>query len=340
MARTGQFGGFYFDPDVFSGYMKERPYLKNEILLSGIYEEDATINNLIGSKGNVGTMPFYIPLDVEADNMGALNYDGLTDNVPVDVAGGKQTFMAIFRMKAFKEKDFTKELSGAQPLQDVAGKLEDYYRQVWTKVLLKELDAVLGTSAMASHKTDLSVTTGSITDANKISETSLVELGQKACGDMADRFNLVIMHSKIFTALKKLQLVEYGKFVTKDALVPEITLPTVDGKIVLVDDRGTVDTSVDGYPVYKTYYVGKGSFIGCSKALEDDYYVDFNAEKFGGLKALYTKQAKVIHPNGFSFAVDNVSNESPTDTEIGTSSNWTLKFNEKNITLALLKTNG
>ena len=67
MARTGTFGGFSFDLEVFSGYMAEQPTWNDAIINSGILVQDSTIMDLIGTKGNVATLPFYVPID-EADS--------------------------------------------------------------------------------------------------------------------------------------------------------------------------------------------------------------------------------------------------------------------------------
>lgn len=73
MAMTGTFGGFVFDPEVFSEYMTEQPTWNDRILASGILVQDNTIMDLIGDKGNVATLPFYVPIDAEGDP--ALNND-------------------------------------------------------------------------------------------------------------------------------------------------------------------------------------------------------------------------------------------------------------------------
>lgn len=67
MAMTGTFGGFVFDPEVFSEYMAEQPTWNDRILASGILVQDNTIMDLIGDKGNVATLPFYVPIDAEED---------------------------------------------------------------------------------------------------------------------------------------------------------------------------------------------------------------------------------------------------------------------------------
>ena len=341
MARTGNFGGFEFDEEVFTDMMQEEDFWRNEIAASGIVQQDSTIMDLIGSKGNVATIPIYKPLNVFDENMAALNNDGLTDNTPVEISGDKQTCMLIQRMKAFKAKDFTKELTGADPLGLVKNKIANYYKQVWEVELMNIANAVLGVEALADHVTDLSVTSGTIAGKNLIDETTIIDAEQKALGDMAGGLGLAIMHSKIFAKYKKLEFVEYDKYTVGGAIKQDITLPTINGKAVLVTDYYTIDTKVTGFPVYKTYLFGEGAFLSADKTnYENQYSTNYDPETSAGIDKFYTKQGKVLHPNGLSLAVDNIAKESPTQAELGKSSNWSLKFNSKNVKMGLIKSNG
>lgn len=341
MARTGTFGGFAFDPEVFTQMMAEAEYWNNPILASGVVREDASIMKAIGDTGNVATLPFYTPINIFDSGMAALNNDGKTDNTPVEIAGSKQTCMLIQRMKAFKAKDFTQELTGAKPIDHIKSKVQNYYTQVWENELMNILAAVLTLDAMADHVTDLSVTEGSITDANKIDETTAIDAEEAALGDMAGSLGLMVMHSKIFANYQKRQLVEYEKYTVGNAIKHDITLPTINGKVVLRTNQHTVDTSVAGFPVYKTYLLGAGAFLGATKSnYNEPYYVNYDPETSAGVEMLYTKQGKVLHPNGFSLAVDDIANDSPTLAELGKKENWALKFNHKNIKLGLIKSNG
>lgn len=341
MARTGNFGGFVFDEEVFADMMQEQDFWRNEIAASGIVQQDSTIMDLIGSKGNVATIPIYKPLNVFDEDMAALNNDGETDNSPVEISGDKQTCMLIQRMKAFKAKDFTKELTGADPLGLIKNKISGYYTQVWEVELMNIANAVLGVSELSEHITDLSVTTGTIGDANIINETTMIDAEQTALGDMAGGLGLAIMHSKIFARYKKLGLVEYGKYTVGNVLRQDIELPTINGKIPLITDYYTVDSSVAGFPVFKTYLFGEGAFLSAEKKnYENQYTTDYDPETSAGIDKFYTKQGKVLHPNGLSLAVDNIVKESPTQEELGKSANWSLKFNHKNVKMGLIKTNG
>lgn len=341
MARTGLFGGFYFDEEVFTDMMNEADYWKNPVIASGIIRQDASIMDAIGAQGNVATLPIYTPLNIHDANMGALNNDGLTDNTPQEISGSKQTAMMIQRMKAFKAKDFTKELTGADPMTHIKNKITGYWTQVWEDEMMNIADAVMGVTALSSHVTNLSVTTGTIGDANKITETTMIDAEQAALGDMAGGLGLAVMHSKIYAAYQKMGLVEYDKYVTQGAIKQDIQLPTINGKHVLVTDYYTLDNSTAGFPVYKTYLFGEGAFLSCDKNnYENQYTTDYDPETAAGTDKFYTKQGKVLHPNGLSLAVDSITNESPTKTELGTVANWALKFNHKNVKIGLIKSNG
>lgn len=340
MARTGAFGGFSFDPEVFSGYMAEQPTWNDAIINSGILVEDSTIMDLIGTKGNVATLPFYVPIDENDDP--ALNNDGETNNTPSEISGKKQTAMLIQRMKAWKAQDFTKELTGADPMTHVANSVAGYYRQVRVRDLMAIVDAVLSLKGMENHITDLSeqTGTGSVTDANKVDETTLIFAQQKALGDSSEKMGLLFLHSYMYAKYKALGLVDYNKYTVTNALAGDVNLPSIGGFIPVVSDRFTVDTSKQNV-VYKTYMIGAGSILTCPKNnYEDPYYADYDPETKAGIRKLYTKQGYVLHPNGFSIDANKIAKESPTNAELGNKANWSLAYKQKNIRMGMIKSNG
>lgn len=338
MPRAGLFGGFYFDPEVFAEYMAEQPTWNDRILASGVLVQDNEIMNLIGDRGNVATLPFYVPIDEEESQ--ALNNDGETNNVPVEISGKKQTAMLIQRMKAWKAKDFTRELTGADPLQHVGNSVAGYYRQVRTRDLMSIIDATLSLSEMESHITDLS-TTETPSSENKIDDTTLIFAQQKALGDSSENMGLLILHSYVYARYKAMGLVDYNKYTINNAIEREVELPTIGGFIPVVTDRFTVDTTKPAVPIYKTYMLGTGSILTCDKTnYEEPYYTNYDPETAGGIQKLYTKQGYVMHPNGFSIDPTKIAKESPTVAELGAKANWSLAFKEKNIRMGMIKSNG
>lgn len=330
MPRTGNFGGFEFDEEVFTGMMQEEDYWKNPILASGIVQQDNSIMDLIGEEGNVATIPIYKPLDANEDGMEALNNDGETNNTPIEISGNKQTCMMIQRMKAFKAKDFTKELTGADPMTQIKNKIAGYYQQVWENEMMNIAKAVLGVTALKEHVLDLG--------EKAIDAGSVYDIGQAALGDMADGLGLMVMHSMIYKEYQKMGMVDFDKYVIGEVIQKEVTLPTIAGKHILVTDRYTSNGLTGTNAVYSTFLFGEGAFLSCDKKnYEKQYTTNYDPETAAGIDKFYTKQGKVLHPNGLSLAVDNIEKESPTFAELGTSSNYALKFNTKNVKMGLIK---
>lgn len=341
MPRTGNFGGFHFDEEVFTDMMYETPTWRNDVIASNIVQNDDSIMGAIGTSGNVATIPIGKPISIFDEDMKPLNNDGMTDNTPTEMKGEKQTCMLIQRMKAFKAKDFTAELTGANPLDRIKATIAEYYAQVWEYEMMNIVAAVLGVTELKDHVTDLAVKSGTIAEKNLIAATTLIDAEQAALGDMAGGAGMLVMHSKIYGAYKKLGLVEFDKYVVGNAIQQEITLPRIGGKVVKVTDRYTVDTTTPGFPVYSTYLLGEGAFKSCDKKnYKNQYTTDYNPETAAGTDMFYTKQGKVLHPNGLSLAVDNIAKESPTAEELKNTANWSLKFDHKNVRMGVIKTNG
>lgn len=339
MLRTGTFGGFAFDPEVFADYMSEQPTWSNAIIASGILQQDSTIMNLIGSEGNVATLPFYKAMDIA--DYEPYNNDGNTNNTPKEISGGKQTTMLIQRMMAWKAQDFTKELTGADPMQHIANSVSDYYRQVWEAELMNIVNAVMGLDSMKDHVYNIALSEGSsVQDANRIDETTMIYAQQKALGDMANGFGIAIMNSLIFARYQAMGLVNYNKYTIQNAMTSEANLPTINGLIPVVSDRFTVDASGD-VPKYITTIVGQGAILTAEKTnYNEPYYTDYDAETKAGIEKLYTKEGRVLHPNGFNLKVASISGESPTKTELGNKANWELAYKAKNIRIGQIISNG
>ena len=191
---------------------------------------------------------------------------------------------------------------------------------------------MLAVAALSDHVLDLTKGTKTNIEAGTIYDAE-----QAALGDMAGGLGLMVMHSMIFKEYKKMEMVDYDKYVVNGVIQKEITLPTIAGKHVLVTDRFTA-TGAGTDAVYSTYLFGEGAFLSCDKNnYENQYTTNYDPEASAGIDKFYTKQGKVLHPNGLSLAVDQIAKESPTYAELGKSANYSLKFNTKNVKMGLIK---
>jgi hypothetical protein len=336
MARTGLFGGFSFDPEVFSSYIAERDPVNPQLIASGVVvPAPADVANSLANANNVVTIPFYQPYDGDA-----LNYDGLTNNVPVTISGSKMTAMAFRRMKAWKELDFTHELTGANDLSNVARKIGDYQAKENQKAILSILQGLEGVVDFADHITDIAVDTNvAVTDVNRLTSDTAIKAMQEALGDHMDEFQVWFMHSAVFT-----DLVRQGfatDVVIKDGAQRDNPFQRYFlGKPVIVDDSMTAVTNQTTTKIeYHTYLCGTGLFMTAPVRIDTPNYVDYDPETLGGIQKLYTKWGRLLHPYGFSFDVATVATESPTNTEFANSNLWSQEYDGKNIPLLAFITN-
>lgn len=334
------FGGFPFDEEVFTQFMTEQAPWRNELMVSQAVVEDSTILGMLGDKGNIATIPFYKPISLE--DYTPENYDGETDQNPKSLSGGAQTCVMTGRMQSWSAASFGAGLTGADPIGYVGGQVNGYYQQLWEDLMFRVAVSVLGISGLSSHITSIALSGAGVPDAtNKHDAETLINAKQKAFGDMADDSpGLLFMHSKVYANYQKLKLVDYEKYTVTDALGKTHGIPSIGGDLVRVRDRGTVFTA-NGNANYRTFLFGPGAFLTARKGnIDRPYYVDYDPKTDGGTDLLYTKEARVLHPNGVSFDPTGMAKKSPTDTELTTTANWTLKYDEKNVKISSIVSNG
>lgn len=335
MARTGLFGGFSFDPEVFTGYISERDPINPQLINSRVViPAPASVANSLANENNVVTIRFYQPFDGDA-----LNYDGLTDNTPVTLSGSKMTGMAYRRMKAWKEQDFTHELTGANDLANVARRIGDYQAKENQKALLSIFKGLEGVTAFASHVNDIASDTSTVGDTNRIGLDNAIVAMQEALGDHMSEFQVWFMHSAVYA-----DLVRQGAandVLIKAGKMDEDPFPrSFLGKPVIIDDTMTaVLNSSTGLIEYHTYLCGTGLIMTAPVRIDVPIYIAYDAETTGGVTKLYSKWGRLLHPWGFSFDVSGISTESPTNVELATSNKWTMEYDTKNIPLVAFISN-
>lgn len=344
---AGTIFGIPFDEELFLDMWNEAPdpYL-TAMVESGAMVEDSVIAGMIQSNGNIYTIPFYNTLDGEDQN-----YDGQTDITVEEVGGGTQTGVVYGRAKGFFARNFTAELSGADPMGHIVNTISKYWQKRRQKRMIGITDAVFGITGSSgyakkwqdSHILDLSSTTAT---ARKINETDLNDLATLACGDNKGAFGLAIMHSNVAKTLENLQLLEYRKYTDASGIQKRLDIADISGYTVLIDDGVPVaDVGGEGankdLKKYTTYLFGAGVLRTAKGRVDVPVETVRDAKKNGGQDELITRMRETIHPNGFSFKIPTSGwTQSPTDTQLFTRANWEIKFDPKSIAMAKLVTNG
>lgn len=338
--------GIPFDEELFLQMWGEAPDpVTNALLESGVMVNDATIAGMIGGNGNIYTIPFYNVLDGEEQN-----YDGKTDITATEPDGDWQTGVVYGRAKGFFARNFTAELSGADPMGHIANSVGAYWNKKREARMIGLLNAVFGVSGASgyakkfaeNHIANLGSDTAS---AYKISETDLNDLATMAMGDQKSAFKVAVMHSNVAKTLENKQVLEFWKQTDANGLQRPVNLASMNGYTVIVDDNVPV-AAVGGEGAnkdlkqYTTYLLGDGVLRRADGRLNRPVDTEYDPAKNGGQETLYTRIRETIHPNGFSFKVPSGFAGSPTDAQLFASGNWELKFDPKAIPMAKLVTNG
>lgn len=338
----GTFLNFPFDEELFlMQWQAAQDPVITALLNSGALVEDATISGLIRNGSNLYTIPFYNVLGGEEDN-----YDGQTDITETEHSGASQSGVVYGRAHSWADRDFVHDFnSGADPMRSIVAQTSHFWAKKKQARMIKILTAVFGITGNDKwdlHTLNIASTTSTASDANKVDAASAADAMQQANGDNAGVYSIAVMHSKVAANLAKQQLLQYRKYTDPMGIERIVNIADWNGLTVIVDDG--VPTAASGTATgemnYTTYLFGRGALLGASAPVKTPVETGRERKKYGGYDYLINRLRETIHPNGFSWTMDMASVSSPTDDNLGNTSNWKLVADPKLIPMARLITNG
>lgn len=223
-----------FNGEVFGAYVDTVPNLKrNELLKSGAIVEKTQYAAMLPDQtgGNYITVPIKARIGGTPDN-----YDGST-NITTD---SRDTFthgrVVVGRAHGWTERDFSSDITG-EDFMPAAREVAEYWDDIDQATLLAVLDGIFSMTGAENLKfVDGHTYDVSLESESGFKETTLNNAIQKALGDNKAKFSLAIMHSKIATDLENLKLLAYMKYTDANGIERDLTLATLNGRTVLIDD--------------------------------------------------------------------------------------------------------
>ena len=316
------------------------------IIDSGAVQRNSEIARMIANGSNLYTIPFYNVLGGDDDN-----YDGTTNMTVTDPTGGSQTGVVYGRMHAWRDKDFIRDFnSGANPMAQISSQVAKYWNKKRQARLVKILTGVFGitgSDGWTAHTTNIAFagSSGSAGEANNVGEAAAAEAIQKAVGDNAGIFSMAIMHSKVALNLAKQQLLQFRKYTDAAGIERIINIADWNGLTVIVDDGVPVATNAKDTAAkdYTTYLMGAGAIQFAEAPVDTPVETSRTVLEAGGYNLLATRLRETLHPNGFSYTLPQSSGSnvsSPTDAQLGTTTQWSIVADPKQIAMARIISNG
>lgn len=280
-------------------------------------------NNVdIREGGHFAEVPFYTQLSESTGD--DVLYDD-TSLVPEKISTGKDIGVVCHRGKAWGSRDLAKIVAKGQsdPQKEIARQVGSY----WSKRIKAACIAVLngafnasgplGTGATNPHLLDVGVTTGT---AVPFSHTYALQ-AMNLIGDAMNDFDVIIMHSKVYTDIVNAQLVTFSTQFDPKTYDPRDPGKYL-GKQIIVSDSVPVNTGTASYYKYTTYFAKKGCmYLG----RQQDLMTETDRDILAFEDVLSTQIHFVPH---IKLVKWNVTDTNPTNTALATYSNWASVAND------------
>jgi len=317
-------------PELFNPYVINKSMELSALVQSGIVANNSEFDKLASQAAPIITMPFYEDLTGESEQI--IEGVDLEDN---KITSNQDDAVIIRRAKMWSATDLSAALSGKDPMGAIASLVSTF----WVRDMQKELIAVLkgifgsytpdgGSETTPLNSNILDLTKEKSTAAQIIGANSFID-AQQLLGDAQSQLTGVMMHSAVWSYLKKKELLE-----TVHPSV-DVSFSTYQGKRVIIDDGCPVESGV-----YTTYLFGQGA-IALGNGNPEGFVAtetDRDKKKGSGIDYLINRKTYILHPRGISFTKKDVAKtEGPSRLELMNAANWKPVYEPKQIRIVAFK---
>ncbi len=299
-------------PEVFAKYIIQKSVELSKLVQSGIITTNQELNNLVTGGGLTVNMPFWNQITGEDEVL-----SDSTALTPDKVGADKDIACLLIRGKAWSANDLAGALAGDDPMNALGTMVADWWNARQQATLVSILKGALGSTSMAGHVKS---------EPTAVISAELLLDTKQLLGDAAPKLTTLVMHSAVYTALQKQNLIAFIPNSTG-----QINMPTYMGYNVIYDDTVPVNAGV-----YSTYLMGNG-VIGLGQGSPVSMpAVEVDRDSLAGDDILVNRRAFVMHPFGIKWA-GTPTGVTPTNAELATTTNWTKVYDSKNIPIVELQ---
>jgi hypothetical protein len=293
-------------PEVFAKYMIRETAEKARIFQAGLMQPNGIISGFLSGGGQTVNLPMWTDLSGD-ENISTDNY--ASDATPLAVGTHQDIAIRNSRNQGWTAADLVQALAGDDPLAMVSSRVSTYWANQLEKMMISVIRGVLADN-VANDGSDMVVDLGVGT---AISAEAIIDAAA-TMGDADDRLAAIVMHSKVYAQLAKLNLIDF---------IPDsdgkVRFPTYLGYQVIRDD----DCYLSGTAA-QTYLLARDAFAWGEGTPRTPVEVYRRPEKGdgGGVEELWTRREFCMHPYGFAWQGASMAGPSPTNTEMINATNW------------------
>lgn len=314
--------------EVVQSYMDTDPVTTTPFFESGLIVSNPIVSELAASSTQIVELPFWGRIDASVEP----NY---SNDVYPDIAVPRSIGTGVMRARnchlneGFGSMDLVTDITGLNPLQRVASRLENYWREEAELRILATLRGLLNDSVAANNGMVIQATA-----AAGITVNGLID-AQLTAGDAFGAIAGYAMNSAAFGTLVKAGLATVARTPDTNVMARQF-----NGLPVIVNDAAlTLNTK----PVVAL--LGQGAFaygMGQPRVA-----LEFEREAArgngGGVETLWTRRNLIVHPLGYDFTSASITGNG-TETaargagwaDLANAANWTRVATRKQVPIAFL----
>lgn len=192
-------------PAEFTAYQAENSMVNTALFQSGALVRNGEMQAQLQAGAQSFTVPFWSDIpDTEAD---ITSDDPTVNSTPQKITAAKQVVRKSFLHQSWSEMSLASELSGDSALERIQSRVLEYWDRQWEKRLIASLRGVL-LSNVANNASDMVLDiSGNAGDVANFSAESVIDCAA-TLGDRLEDVHAIAMHSAVYTAALKNDLIE------------------------------------------------------------------------------------------------------------------------------------
>ncbi len=314
--------------DVLQSYMDTDPVTQTPFFESGLVVSNPIIAELAQSGTGIVELPYWGLIDASVEP----NY---SNDVYEDVAVPRKIGTGSLRARntnlneGFGSMDLVNDLTGNNPLQRVASRLDNYWRQEAELRIVATLRGLLNDAIAEDNGMVFEAS-----NANGVTFEGLID-AQLTLGDAFGTIGGYVMNSAAFGTLVKEGLAT----IARDP-VTNVVSRQFNGLPVIVND---IAMTLNGSPVVTLMGQGAFAYGMADPRIPLEYEREAARGNGGGSETLWTRRNMIVHPLGYDFTSDSITGNGTETvargagwTDLANAANWERKADRKQVPIAFL----
>lgn len=314
--------------EVVQSYMDRDPVTTTPFFESGLIVSNPIISELAASNTDIVSLPYWAKIDASVEpNYSNDVYEDIA--VPRKIGTGSMRARVGFLNEGFGSMDLVTDITGKNPLQRVASRLDQYWREEAELRIVATLRGILNDSVAENN--------GMVHQAAAAAGITFEGLidAQLTAGDAFGEIAGYVMSSAAFGTLVKAGVASFKRDPATNVMQRQF-----NGLPVIVNDAAL---TLNGKPVVAL--LGRGAFAYgmANPRVPLEYEREAARGNGGGAETLWTRRNMIVHPLGYDFTSTSITGNG-TETvargagwaDLANAANWTRVASRKQVPIAFL----